>query len=309
MCRNHCSPPPTRSLNEEARVHDPSLLQVWTNTVLGEVWEEPAEKLEGGALISRGENYGPQSIPLSVVLLTAGVDVQGDRLELQVVGWGQHEESWVIDYQVIWGDPAQSDVWAQSDALLLASYRNEYGHELRIRSCCIDTGGHHATQDFCKRRWHRRIYATKGQAGIRTVWPKRASRTRLHETIYIIGVDTAKDTLYNRLRIDKPGPGYIHFPASGAFDQEYFGQLTAEQVVTRKREGRSYRLWVLPSGRRNEVLDCTVLCLAAYKSSPTRLVEQLAPAAIGPERSGAAITTTGTRPERRGFAHLLPKWT
>ena len=77
------------------------------------------------------------------------------------------------------------------------------------------SGGHHATQvvDFCKARWRRRIYATKGQAGTRPIWPKRASRTRNHEAIYVIGVDTAKDTIYNRLRIGKPGPGYIHFPA------------------------------------------------------------------------------------------------
>ena len=104
--------------------------------------------------------------------------------------------------------------------------------------------------DFCKARWRRRFYATKGQAGTRPIWPKRASRSRLHEVIYIVGTDTAKDTIYNRLRIAKPGPGYIHFPAGDACDAEFFAQLASEQVVTRKREGRPYRVWVLPSGKR-----------------------------------------------------------
>ena len=285
--------------------HDPSLLQVWVNTVLGEPWEEPAEKLEGAGLIARGEAYGPHSIPHQVLVLTVGVDVQGDRLEIVIIGWGEHDESWVIDHQVIFGDPAQSDAWAQLDALLRTSYQNQYGHELRIRSCCVDLGGHHATQviDFCKARWRRRIYATKGQAGMRPIWPKRASRTRNHEALYVLGVDTAKDTIYNRLRITKPGPGYIHFPACDAIDVEFFDQLTNEQVVTRKREGRPYRVWVLPSGKRNEILDCVVLALAAYKSAPAGLEGQLAPAALAPvappampERLGVTIKTVGEKP-------------
>jgi Phage terminase large subunit (GpA) len=77
--------------------HDPSLLQVWVNTVLGEPWEEPAERLEGAGLIARLENYGPQSLPHQVRVLTVGVDVQGDRLEIVAVGWGERDESWIVD--------------------------------------------------------------------------------------------------------------------------------------------------------------------------------------------------------------------
>lgn len=89
--------------------------------------------------------------------------------------------------------------------------------------------------------------------------------------MFIVGVDTAKDAIYGRLRIKKPGPGYVHFPAEDGFDDAYFDQLTAEQVVTRYREGRPYRVWVLQKGRRNEVLDTFVLALAAMKSLPMRL--------------------------------------
>ena len=188
--------------------------------------------------------------------------------------------------------------------VLRAPYRNEHGHELRIRSACIDSGGHHATHviDFCKARWRRRIYATKGQAGTRPIWPKRASRTRNHEVLFVIGVDTAKDTIYNRLRIVDQGQASSIFPPGDACDAEFFEQLTSEQVVTRKREG--YRLWILPSGKRNEILDCVALALAAYQSAPAGLEGQLAPAALAtvappptmPEMAGVTITTVGAKP-------------
>ena len=87
-------------------------------------------------------------------------------------------------------------------------------------------------------------------------------------------------------------------------DETFFEQLTSEQVVTRKREGRPYRVWVLPSGKRNEILDCVVLALAAYKSAPAGLEGQLAPAALAtvappppmPEMAGVTITTVGAKP-------------
>ena len=257
--------------------HDPETLKAFVNEVLGEPWEDPAEKLEGSGLIARGENYTPRSLPASIQLVTAGVDVQGDRLECHIAGWGAAEESWLIACEVLHGDPAQSSVWDDLDKLLLAPLRTERGHELRIAAACIDTGGHHANNvhAFCKRRRARRIFPTKGLAGVRPVWPRRASRSGVKgaDQVFLLGVDTAKDAIYGRLRISKPGPGYIHFPAGQGFDEAYFAQLTSEQVVTRKREGRPYRIWVLPSGRRNEALDCAVLALAARLSIPVRLGE------------------------------------
>ena len=87
----------------------------------------------------------------------------------------------------------------------------------------------------------------------------------------MVGVDTAKDTIYARLRFPEPGAGYIHFPVGGAFDAEYFAQLTAEEVQTRYSEGRPYRVWLLPDGKRNEVLDTMVYALAARTALPYRL--------------------------------------
>jgi phage terminase large subunit GpA-like protein len=269
--------------------HDPQLLQVWTNTILGEPWEEAGETVDGNALMNRLESYLPNALPAGVRFITAGVDVQGDRLEVQVIGWGWNEESWGILYEVLHGDPAQRMVWDDLDALLLATYQTEDGRALRVRSGCIDTGGHHGNQvhTFCRTRRNRRIFPTKGVAGPRPIWPKQASKTKDKKNeVFIIGVDTAKDATYGRLRNVKPGtPGYIHFCAPYAdvdddaprhdFNPVYFEQLTSERVETRKKEGRPYRVWVLPDKKRNEALDTFVLAMAARMALPIRLKRPL----------------------------------
>ena len=126
----------------------------------------------------------------------------------------------VIGHHILIGDPAQQDVLADLDAVLLKTYQTEDGRTLRLRATCIDTGGHHAAavMAFCKRRLSRRVWPIKGAPGPRPIWPKRGSKTKTKETIFLVGVDTAKDALYGRLRIAKPGPGYIHFPVGGGFD-------------------------------------------------------------------------------------------
>lgn len=270
---------------------DPSLLQTFVNLVLGETWEEQGETVAANSLIGRAEAYNSETLPEGVLALSSGVDTQDDRLEVQIVGWGAKEESWPCLYEVIHGDPAQPKVWQELDELLLATYRTEDGRALRVRATCIDSGGHHAERvyAFARARRNRRVFATKGAGGARPVWPKRASKGGVKgaEQVFIVGVDTAKDAIYARLRIKAPGPGHIHFPADEAFDENYFDQLTSEQVVTRYREGRPYRVWVLQKGKRNEALDTMVLALAALKSLPFRL-DRLSPAAL--DADGIAIT-------------------
>ena len=216
---------------------DPSLLQVWTNTVLGEPFEPAQETVEGTSLLRRGENYGPQSIPDAVRMLTAGVDVQGNRLEVQILGFGAFEECWAVRYEVLPGDPAQQPVWDLLTGILRESYHTDTGRELRVRMTCADSGGHHQHQVLNYCRNHRGVLPTKGIAGPRPIFPPRVSRTKSDARIFMLGVDTAKDALYGRLRISKSGPGYFHFPVGGAFDGTYFDQLTSEAVST-KFQGR-----------------------------------------------------------------------
>jgi phage terminase large subunit GpA-like protein len=255
----------------------------FVNTVLAETWEEKGESVDGAALLQRGEPYGPQDLPDGVMFATAGVDVQKNRLEMQVVGWGIGEESWTADYVTIYGDPAQPQVWDDLDRELRGSYLTRGGRPVRIFAACIDTGGAHGHQvhEFCRPRFARRIFAIKGDDGLRPIFPKRPSRTKTGQMVYIVGADVAKDTIANRLRIrprdgddDRPTPGMIHFPVAtpDKFGAEYFAQLTAEQSVTRYRDGRAYRRWVpIRDGAANEALDTMVYALAARQAVPIRL--------------------------------------
>ena len=254
---------------------DPVALRTFVNTVWGETWEDTVERVEGHSLLARAESYGPDSLPHEVRFLTAGVDTQGDRLELQVIGWGAAEESWVVDYEILLGDPAQPPIWASLDRLLLRPYHDENGRQMMIQTCCIDMLGHHGNQvlQFCDGRRARLVLPTGGVPGPRPIWPKRASETKTHSRVYMIGVDTAKDVIYGRLKIGRKGPGYIHFPAHEAINQKYFEQLTSEHVVTKYRFGRPYRKWELPSGKRNEALDTFAYALAARMSRPVRLTD------------------------------------
>jgi phage terminase large subunit GpA-like protein len=149
--------------------NDPALLQVWTNTVLGEPFEPAQETVEGSSLLRRGENYSPQSIPDAVRMLTAGVDVQGDRLEVQILGFGAFEEVWAIRYEVLPGDPAQRGVWDLLDGVLAESCRTDAGRELRVRVVCVDSGGHHQHQvlTYCRNRGRRGVLPIKGIRRVR----------------------------------------------------------------------------------------------------------------------------------------------
>lgn len=269
---------------------DPALLQVWVNTSLGETWEEKGDSVAPEGIDALREAYGPEALPEAVRFLTVGTDTQGDRLEVEILGWGADEESWGVEYHVLYGDPAQPAVWDELDALLLGTWQTESGRKLRIAAAAIDSGGHHAEAvlRFCRARFRRRVYAIKGLPGQgKPVWPLRASRTKTRDTVFMVGVDTAKDAIYARLQIGEPGPGYCHIPAdpSTGYDQDWAEQVTAEQKMTRYREGRPYSVWVKPAGKRNEALDCRVYAFAAFKALPKIAVDQAGNPAAAPRRA------------------------
>lgn len=253
---------------------NPETLKTWVNTSLGETWEAESEKSDPTSLLARRENYTAARLPSGILYLTAGVDCQDDRLELEVVGWRQEArdrppESWGVEYQVLRGDPARMEVWNQLDELLKTEWRTEDGRTLRIQAVCVDSGGHHTAQTyaFCEARKGRHVYAVKGMPGSRPVWTPKASKSvKYRAQVWHVGVDTAKDAWYSRLRTPDPGPGYCHFPT--AYDETYFDMLTAEQVHTKFIKGRPTREWFCPKGRRNEALDIRVYALAALMARP-----------------------------------------
>lgn len=248
---------------------DPDLRQVWWNTQAGRPYRiHSAKDVRVEALAARAERW-PGEIPDGVGLLTAGIDTQDDRLEIEVVGWGMNEESWSIDYQVFSGDPALPDVWAQLDEYLKQRWTRNDGRQFVIEAACIDSGGHHsqAVYAFAKARLGRRVWAIKGESargGNRSpVWPtvRPLARNRTKFRPVIIGTNAAKDTIRNRLALEAPGPGYMHFPVDR--DINYYAQLTAERLVVKVAAGQRYRVWELPKGRANEALDCRVYAYAA----------------------------------------------
>ena len=288
---------------------DPPRLKVWINTKLGQSWEEDAERLEGEGLMARREEYGPL-LPDGVAVLTAGIDVQDDRLEIEVTGWGRDEESWNIEYFVLWGDPSTPTLWNDLDTILHRRFPHvRQVPDLSIRAACIDTGGHHTLKayDFCRPRQGRRIWAVKGRGGMGVpIWPRRPSRNNKGRVpLFLVGVDAAKEAIYSRLRLEIPGPGFFHFPIDR--DAEYFRQLCSEYVVTRYHKGRPIREWRKQPSARNEALDTRVYAMAALQgliSMGLMLNRDAAKMAESPMKTGAPdVTVTPKRkPQRRTIA-------
>jgi phage terminase large subunit GpA-like protein len=245
----------------------PETLQTWINTSLGETWEEAGEKLEPAGLMMRRESYTAASLPPGVQLLTLGTDVQDDRLESTVWGWGAEEEAYRVEHVVLRGDPGGSALWKEHDDLLRRRWRTDDGRELGIEATAVDSGGHFTEQvyRYCSARKRFRVWAIKGVGGAgRLAWPKKASRAKVGQ-VWAIGVDTAKDVIYGRLkRITQPGPGFIHFDATT--DEDWLEQLTSETVIHRIAQGRRVRVWrPRMTGIRQEALDCFVYAWAALQ--------------------------------------------
>lgn len=242
----------------------PETLKTFVNTSLGEVWEESGEELDESALYTRREHYAA-TVPAGGLVLTAAVDVQDDRFEIGVEAWGQGEENWKVDLDILRGDPGRPELWERLEDALSRTYTHESGVEMRIACALIDSGGHYTQQvyKFVKGRESRRIYAMKGKGGAGMPIVSRPSKSNLGKiSLFTIGVDTAKELVFSRLRHTEPGAGYVHFPISDRFDPEYFEQLTSEKCVTRYHKGQPRREWVQVR-KRNEGFDLSVYNTAA----------------------------------------------
>lgn len=256
--------------NEEKKKGNIELLKAWTNTEMGQVWEEEAEEIEMDYLYDRREEYTAE-VPAEVIVLTAGVDVQDDRFEVEVVGWAEEKESYGIYYTKIYGDLKMQTVWDDLDKYLSQSFKTADGRELKILSTCIDSGGHFTQEvyKFCKQRVHRRIWAIKGRGGTQAPYFSKPSTSNAYKTpLFTIGVDTGKAILYQRLLVEEPGPNYCHFPSNGGrgYTEEYFKGLTSERMVMTYKKGRATYVWKLKKGvKRNEPLDIRNYATAALE--------------------------------------------
>lgn len=245
-------------------------LKTWINTRLGETFEEAGDQPEWSLLKARCEPYAVLTVPTGGKVLTAGIDTQDNRLAVVIRAWGKAEESWLIFWGEIYGDPGQPQVWEDLDHLLSRPFPHASGQELHIVSAAIDSGGHHANDVYSfTRRKSPQAFAIKGASApgkpilgspstVDLTW--QGQRITNGVQLWPIGTDVAKGVIYSRLKLTEPGPGYYHFPIG--VDDSYFIQLTAEKIVTKYVKGFPRMEWV-KTGPRNEALDAEVYCYAA----------------------------------------------
>ena len=216
--------------NDEAKKGNIEPLKVWTNTEMGQTWEEKGYEIEPETLYNRREEYGCE-VPDGVLYLTAGVDTQDDRFEIEVVGWGEYRESWGIKYLIIYGDLKQQKIWDELREFLTQTFTKADGTKIKLLRACIDSGGHFANEvfRFCKPLFPS-ILPIRGRGGAEVPFIPRASKNNRADTpMWTLGVDSGKDWVYKSLIVEDEGPNYCHFPGDKGtgYTQEYFDGLTA----------------------------------------------------------------------------------
>lgn len=244
----------------------PERLQVWVNTALGETWEDRDGALDEAELMERAEAFGLADVPEEALILTAGVDVQHDRLEVTVCGWTEGDGMLVLGHEVIYGDVVGGDdSWQELDGFLQRRFPHRRGGRIGIEAVALDTSDgatNRLGMEFCRARARRRVLAIKGEDGFRRRIIERPTRSR--DKPWIVGSDTGKRQLFARLRRepDEEGRGgLVRF--SRDLPPSWFEQLVAERLVTTRSRGHTTLRFEQIPGRRNEALDCVVYAMAA----------------------------------------------
>ena len=250
--------------------HHPEKMKAFVNLRLAQTWDEGAESISELSLAKRREEY-PAQVPANVAALVATVDVQVNRLEAQITGFGPGEEQFLIDHKILWGPPAllpgqkenedQVNVWDDLDDYLLQTWTHESGAVMRPGITLVDAGAYpDSVYKFVVPRQtaRRRVYASRGEDFLsRPVLAEETTSKKHKVRLFMLATNAIKDRIMARLKIPAPGPGYIHFPEWTT--DEYFSQLTAEsKVPVRNRRTNVTRYYWVKNQERNEALDLTV---------------------------------------------------
>ena len=246
----------------------------FVNVSLALTHEEASVSVDPTGLVARAETYAADA-PMGVLYITAGIDMQMDRLECEFVGWGDSEESWSLGYHVLWGDPVGGDVWQDLDDLLATEFVHESGMVMRIGAACMDTGGTsgmtQSAYEYLRGKTGRRLFGIKGYAPsfgapiVEKVQRKQSGKSARKVDLFRVAVDEGKLIHMRRLAVEKPGPGYCHLPADRYDLDEWAKQATAEKLRTDYVKGQPRRYWWKPDKARNEATDCRVYATAALK--------------------------------------------
>jgi phage terminase large subunit GpA-like protein len=240
------------------------VLKTFVNTVLGESFELPNESLKIDKLVKRRKKLLEKNVivPDDILLMAAGADVQDDRIEITIFGFGLNERVFVIEHKVIMGIPSELSTWRLVRKVLDKQYRNSH-MTLRIQCTLVDSGGHFTDNvyNFCKENTDIRIFAGKGASREGLPIITKPSKNKVGAYLFQIGTDTAKELIFSKLRIDNPTEaGYISFDEK--LTDEYFLQLTSEKRTTTYVKGLPKKIWK-KTRDRNEGLDCFVYGLSA----------------------------------------------
>ena len=257
-------------------------LKVVFNTLLGKLWEDRGDLVDEDSLLARREDYGTRpdgsyvELPDGVLVLTAGVDTQGDRLEYEVVGHGHFGETWGIKKGIISGRPDTDEPWERLDDVIDHVYKFRDGRGLKISITCVDSGGLFTQQVYeqCKKRVAKKVFAIKGRGGdgVPFVNPPKKVPIRANKKnccwLYILGVDAGKAAIMSNLKVQEAGAKYCHFNRreEAGYDSSYFNGLVSEKLVLTKTKRGDVWSWEKLSGHiRNEPLDCRNYALGGFR--------------------------------------------
>lgn len=238
------------------------LMKTWVNTFLGETWEEAGKRLEWSDVMDQREEY-ETPIPKEVTLMTGSIDVQDDRFEVEVVGWGDDYKSWSIDYHIIYGDLSAPHVWHELRQYLAQTRIHPLFGEIAVRAWCMDVGGHYTTSVYDFSVTIPNVYPIRGVAGMGKPMVGKPSKNNLRGIpVWPLGVDTIKEIVVSRLKAFDDQSGYCTFPHDR--DEEYFRGITAEELRTKFVKGFKKLEWH-KTRPRNEPFDLRVYATAALE--------------------------------------------
>jgi phage terminase large subunit GpA-like protein len=252
-----------REWEKASSSNDENLLRVFYNTRMGETYSAIKSKEHYNKYIARRESY---NVPDSIVVITAGADVQENRIEMEVVGWTRNMQAYSLDYHIIMGSTDRIDVWNMLKEYLEKIYTNDSGVKIPIACAGIDSGFLATTvYKFCLPLEFRLVYPVKGMPGFgKSMLDRPMKRNKDGVFLFRINSDESKLKIYNYLRVEKPEEfGYMHFPIDNRYDENYFKMLTSE-TLEKIWSGGAYKLkWNLPEHHRNEALDARVYAMGA----------------------------------------------
>lgn len=292
---------------------DPERLKVFYNTRMGEIWDASLHESSTlpGELFARREDY-PAEIPDDALILTLGADVQDARVEYEVVGWGEAEESWGIQRGVILGRPDAPDVWDALQELMLRRFLRADGRAMTVRVGFIDSGGHYTQEVYRRTRAFQKkgikLFPIKGVTGDDRQYVEMSRSRRIGGILFNIAVDSGKNAIMYNATIGEAGPGYMHFPKDEqcGYSQEFFYSLISERLGPYiNRSGRRVMGWHKVYDH-NEALDCRNYARAAFKGFdwPFQALRQKydrpAPSQGEGARRQASVLRAGTRVISRG---------